>query len=193
MPCTAKRWASCGRVVHVDLDQLQPARHLGGQALEGRADHAAGPAPGCPQIDEHRGAGCSAIVAKVASPASAIHGSGALQTAQWGAPVGRVRDPVLLGARRAAHHVAGHHSRVPGDGRFSRPSRPAGFPRPFQALSCPLSVHFLAVVCRIRPSYARNGRGATPGARRRPPAPGARRRCRACRAPLPACRPRRRR
>jgi len=42
-----------GRLVHVHLHQLHLAREVPGELLERRADHAAGTAPGRPEVDHH--------------------------------------------------------------------------------------------------------------------------------------------
>ena len=63
------------RGVDVHLDQLDLARQVTGELLKCGAGHAAGPAPGCPQVDDDRNPGASATSPKVVSSASAIHGS----------------------------------------------------------------------------------------------------------------------
>jgi len=45
------------RGVDVHFDQLDPACQVAGELLERGADHAAGPAPGRPQVDEDRNPG----------------------------------------------------------------------------------------------------------------------------------------
>jgi len=46
----------CGHVwalIRVELDALEFPRVVGGELIDQRSDHAAGPTPGCPEVDEH--------------------------------------------------------------------------------------------------------------------------------------------
>jgi hypothetical protein len=73
-------------LVDVDLDELDPSGELPGDLFEGGADHAAGAAPGGPEIDHD---GCGGVVGdlgKSSSLASTIQGRGCLQWPHLGRP-----------------------------------------------------------------------------------------------------------
>jgi hypothetical protein len=113
------------RVIHVDLDQFDPAAQFPREIGQRRAGHPAGPAPRCPEVDQHRDGRVlrNLRAAKVASSASASQGSGWWQFPQRG-------EPAAAAGTQFRCPQPGHLTIVPGRGPpFTRPgsrsSRPA--------------------------------------------------------------------
>src|SRR5262249_3736788 len=96
------------RDVDVHLDQLDPACQVAGELLQRGTDHAAGPAPGRPQIDDDRNLGGFCHVAEGGVVGLGDPRQRLMALTAPGRPGRRGRPPVHLAAVPAADQLPCH-------------------------------------------------------------------------------------
>src|SRR5919106_2802198 len=132
------------RLVDVHLDRLQAPGQRPGRLLDAGLDDPAGPAPRCPQVDQHRQRGAAGDLLEVAVMGRRQPGEGRVAGRAARHPTGGGRDPVAppavragddVGHAQAASRVSGGFSQVitsssplastrtPAPSRTSPPSR----------------------------------------------------------------------